>query len=150
MSSVKYVKVNFNSIIHTIITVFYCLGKYLQNITSIAHWIKNPLRRTSEHNAVEREPVRLESSIQNHAGSRSADFLSKKRKKKFIKTKNFFFLKSFETYQKKISSISDEKKIVSYIFHFLGCIKLTISQKLKIGEFFYCFSRSIQHLPHHL
>ena len=42
------------------------------------------------------------------------------------------------SYQKKFSLISDENKML-HIFHFLGCIKLTISQKLKIGEFFLVF-----------
>ena len=41
-----------------------------------------------------------------------------------------------------------QKKSVSYIFHFSGRIKSTISEKLKIREFIYYFSRSIQYLPH--
>ena len=57
----------------------------------------------------------------------------------------FFFLKiiwTYGTYQKFFSSISDKKKFVGHIFHFSGYIKSTISQKLKIREFIYYFSRS--------
>ena len=81
----------------------------------------------------------------------------------FLKLKFFFLLKSFEMYQKIFSLISDEKKNFGQIFHFFFRVMVIlvsffwkkspqfsmITRKIKIGEFFYYFSRSIQNTPHH-